>query len=46
MAGGRREQDPRDVEGVQDLLRLVPEARRLEELDVESSAVSDRLPAA
>ena len=46
VASRPREQDAREIEGVQDLLRFVPQPRRVEKLDVEPGAMADWLPSA
>ena len=46
MAGGGGQQDAGDVERVQDLLRLVPQAGGFEELDVKPGAMTHGLAAA
>ena len=45
VADGSRQEDPGDVQGVEDLLGGVPQAGRLEELDVQPGAVTYRLAA-
>ncbi len=46
VTSGSRQQDPGDVQGVEDLLGFVPQAGRFQELDVEPGAVADRLASA
>src|SRR5207247_9319437 len=45
VAGAGGQVDPGDVQGVEDLLGGVPQAGRLEELDVQPRAVTHRLAA-
>jgi len=46
VAGGARQQDARDMQGVDHLRLARPEAGGDQEVDVEAGSVADRLPAA